>query len=263
MPQFKLGRNRPPAKRKMCLHDYRTGAPLPTPPSACTYAPGAVTALQQVYLNDELGDCVIAGMAHLIGVFVGNAGGGPAIFPTAAIIAEYTEVGGYDPDATLVDGVNQTDGGCDERTAMADWQSKGFPPAQNKIQGWVSINGANPVQVRTALWLTENLIFGVELPDAWITPFPSAPGFAWDVAGPANPNNGHCFVGVGYTAQGVIICTWGMLGVITWAAIAKYATTTGSGELYSVLTPQIIAKATAKAPNGFDFAQLTADFASF
>ena len=54
------------------------------------------------------------------------------------------------------------------------------------------------------------------------------PGFVWDVAGPANPDNGHCFVGVGYTDIGVVIDSWGMLGTITWAAIAAYATTTGS-----------------------------------
>jgi hypothetical protein len=54
-----------------------------------------------------------------------------------------------------------------------------------------------------------------------------------------------------------------MLGTITYQAIAAYATAGGSGELYSVLTPAIVAKATAKAPNGYDWAALQADFQCF
>ena len=116
--------------------------------------------------------------------------------------------------------------------------------------------------MKTALWLMENLYFGVELPDKWINPMPAASGFVWDVAGTADPSNGHCFVGVGYNEKGVQIDTWGMIGTITWAAVAEYASTVGSGELYTVLGPDGIAKASGKAPNGFDWSQLLADFDS-
>lgn len=254
---FKLGRNRPPLKRKMCLHDYRIATVLPTPPDAVSYATHAAQPLAQVYRNDEIGDCVIAGMAHLVGVFTGNAGQVPDMFTAAQITAMYSAIGGYVP------GDDSTDGGCDERTAMAYWQSQGAPAGSNKIAGWVSVDGSQPTRVKTALWLFEGLVFGIELPDKWIDPFPSKPGFVWDIAGRANPENGHCVVGVGYNAQGVIIDSWGMLGVITWAAIAAYATTTGAGELYAVLSPQVIGKAQAKAPNGFDWEALQSDFAGF
>lgn len=254
---FRLGRTRPPLKRKMCLHDYRLPTVLPTPPDAVTYAPRAFAALAQVYRNDELGDCVIAGMAHLVGVFTGNSGPNPEVFSEQQVTGMYSAIGGYVP------GDASTDNGCDERTAMAYWQEQGAPAGSNKIAGWVSIDGTQIARVKTALWLFENLVFGVELPDKWVEPFPAAPGFVWDVAGRPNPDNGHCFVGVGYTAQGVIIDSWGMLGVITWAAILAYATATGSGELYSVLSPQLVAKAQAKAPNGFDWESLQADFKGF
>ena len=91
---------------------------------------------------------------------------------------------------------------------------------------------------------------------------PSKPGFTWDVAGPPNPDNGHCVVGVGYSNKGVKICTWGMLGTLTDEAVEKYATTTGSGELYTVISQDAINKATQKAPAGFDWSQLIADFNS-
>ncbi len=257
MAQFKLGRTRPPLKRKMHLHDYRLANVLPTPPDTCSYAPAAAPALGQVYLNDSLGDCVIAGIAHLVGVFTGNAGQTPQQFTDAQITGMYSAIGGYVP------GDESTDNGCDERTAMAYWQQQGAPAGVNKISGWVSIDGTQIQRIKSALWLFENLVFGVELPDKWVNPFPAKPGFVWDVAGRANPDNGHCFVGVGYTDQGVIIDSWGMLGIITWTAIVAYATQSGSGELYSVLTPQILARATSKAPNGYDWSELQADFASF
>jgi hypothetical protein len=53
-----------------------------------------------------------------------------------------------------------------------------------------------------------------------------------------------------------------MIGTITWAAVAKYASSKGRGELYTVLGPDAISKANKKAPNGFDWSQLVADFDS-
>ena len=254
--QFKLGRNRPPAgRKKLHLRNYMM-AELPTPPPSCSYVPRATGPLSQVYLNDRLRDCVIACMARLVGLFTGNAGAPPVQFTPAQIIALYSAIGGY------VSGDESTDNGCDEQSALAYWQATGAPPGANKIAAWVAVDGTKPAEYRAAMWLFENLVFGVELPDDWISPFPSAPGFVWDVAGDPDPDNGHCFCGVGYTESGVLIDTWGMVGTVTDAAILKYAAAPGGGELYTVLSPEIIARATAKAPNGYDWEQLQADFAA-
>jgi hypothetical protein len=91
---------------------------------------------------------------------------------------------------------------------------------------------------------------------------PGASGFIWYTAGAPDPNSGHCVVGVGYTAKGVTIDSWGMTGLLTTAAIAKYATPSANGDLYTVVSQIGIAKATQKAPNGFDWSQLIADFDS-
>ena len=103
-------------------------------------------------------------------------------------------------------------------------------------------------------------MFGIDLPDAWITPFPSASGFVWDVAGASDPNNGHCVIGLGYNAQGVIIDSWGMLGTITWAAVAKYCAANVGGELFTVITPDQLAKGQTTAPNGVAWSTLISDF---
>jgi len=212
----------------------------------------ATTALSQMYANNVLGDCVIAAIAHLIGLFTGNAGGPPVVLTTAQIITLYSAIGGYIP------GHANTDQGCDEQTALNYWQQHGAPAGSHQIAGWLAVDATNVAEVKAALWLFENLFFGIELPDAWLTVRSS--GFVWD-AGVPNPNNGHAVAGVGYDAHGIQVSTWGMTGTLTWAALAANVGKRASGgELYVVLSQDSIARANAKAPNGMSWAQLVADF---
>jgi hypothetical protein len=53
-----------------------------------------------------------------------------------------------------------------------------------------------------------------------------------------------------------------MTGLITDAAIAQYATTAANGALYTIVSQDGLNKATQKAPAGFDWSQLVADFDS-
>lgn len=254
---LRLGRKRPVARcPRFALKNYLTRS-MPSPPATCDYTKAAEAALSQMYDNDTLGDCVIAGMAHVVGLMTGNAGTTPAIYSNAEIIALYHAIGGYIP------GDPSTDQGCDEQTALNYWENNGAPVGSHKIAGWMTVDSSNVEECQTALWLFENLYFGLELPDAWISPNPpAASGFVWDVAGDPDPNNGHCVVGVGYTASGINIATWGMTGLMTTAAVAKYATQAAGGELYTVVSMDAINKATEKTPAGFDWSQLVADFDS-
>jgi len=253
---FRMGRKRPVARcPRLSLHNYLLRR-LPAPPPACDYTKAAASALAEVYENDTLGDCVIAGIGHVVGVLTGNAGTKPVLYTNKQIITLYSAIGGYVP------GDPSTDQGCDEQTALNYWENNGAPAGSHKIAGWLSVNAADPSEYRTALWLFENLYFGLELPDAWVNPMPSRPGFVWDAAGPPDMNNGHCVAGAGYNAKGVTICTWGMMGLMTDAAIGKYCVPAAHGELYTVISMDAINKATNKAPVGFDWSQLVADFDS-
>lgn len=252
----KLGRKRPVARcPRFKLANYLLRG-LPAPPASCDYTQHAAHALSNIYDNDTLGDCVIAGMAHVVGVLTGNAGPKPFIYSNKQIIALYSAIGGYVP------GDPSTDQGCDEQTALNYWENNGAPAGSHRIAGWLAVDATNPTECRTAMYLFENLYFGIELPDQWVNPMPSASGFVWDVAGPADPNNGHCVAGVGYNSEGVTIDTWGMTGLMTNAAIAQYAVQAAGGELYTVVSQDGLNKATQKAPSGFDWSQLVADFDS-
>ena len=53
-----------------------------------------------------------------------------------------------------------------------------------------------------------------------------------------------------------------MIGKITDAAIEYYAASENGGQLFSVIGMEGIRKASKKAPSGFDWSQLVADFDS-
>lgn len=260
----KLGRRRPIARGpRLSLRRYLTGA-LPRPPARIDYSPAAESALENVYLNDELGDCVIAGGYHIVGTLTGNAG---RLFTATKeqIIADYSAIGGYDPSAKLVpepDGTlrNPTDNGCNEQDALNYWTETGFKDG-TRMLGWVAIDARSSVEVQTAVWLFENVLFGMELPDYWIHQgMPQGSGFVWDVAGAAVQDNGHAVCGVGYDEHGVAIDTWGLRGCLTYAAAAKYAVNAAGGELYAVLSPDQLARGQQRAPNGIAWSNLIADF---
>jgi hypothetical protein len=247
---FKLGRNRPSLEApRLILADYLI-SPLPTEPAWIDYTPAAQLALDQMYLNDALGCCVISGMQHADDIVIGNAGGPPTIFTNVQTTATYSAVGGYVP------GQPATDQGCDEITGLNYWRDTGLANG-SKIAGHVTIS---PAYARQALWLFEILVFGIELPDAWLNPPPERSQFTWDVAGDPNPDNGHCVVGGAYNSKGIIVSTWGMLGTMTYAAIEKYCVNAAGGELHCAISHEALIRASAKAPNNFDWPTLVTDF---
>jgi hypothetical protein len=251
---YKLGRKRGAMRRpRLLLRDY-LGAALPPPPATIDYSPDAPAVLAQVLCNDRLGCCTASGTFHIDGLMLGAAGA-PLTWNDDQVEAFYARSTGY------VIGDPSTDNGGDEETVLSYWRDHGLlADGSRRIAGYLAVDAANINEIKTALWLFENVYFGVELPDAWINPMPSANGFTWDVAGAPDPNNGHCFVGVGYGLGGVSVDSWGMLGLQTWAAIEKYIANSYGGELWTVISQDALARATAKTPNGLDWAQLVADF---
>ena len=229
--------------------------PSVTVPASTSYASAADASLANIYCNDTLGDCVIAGAAHVRGVTSGNSGK-LVMFTPEQIVAQYSAIGGYNPAAP------NTDQGCDEQTALNYWETTGFPDGV-KLVNAVAVDATNEVEVRLALYLFENLYFGVGLPDAWVNPFPSGPGFVWDVSGDSDPNNGHCFVAVDLLPSGVVIDTWGMLGTLTEPAIAAYAVPAAGGQLFALLSPDTVSAISGKSPAGYDTATLTQFLSEF
>jgi hypothetical protein len=235
-------------------HLIRDGAP--TPPTSTSFSQYAKASISNIELNDQLGCCVISGRAHRIGLLTGAATAGkPFVYSSQQIITEYERVGGFDPNNP-----EATDNGCDMTVAANDGVQNGYADG-SKDAGWVFVDASKKSQVMLAFWLVENGDLGLALPDDWISPFPSANGFVWDVAGDPDYSNGHCVEIIDYDANhGVLIATWGLTGWITWAALAKYAVTSGGGELIAHVNHDQLAKAAQKAPNGIDWSTIITFF---
>lgn len=254
---YYFGRKKPIVGPHLTIANYLDKAALPAPPETCDYNANASNVISQIYGNDRLGDCVIAGMAHLEGTFT-SISGKPAVFSLPQIIAMYSRIGGYVP------GNPATDQGCDELTALNYWQRHGFVTSQHKILGFARVNGNDPQEYRLALWLFCNLIYGISLPDTWVNPPPEESGFVWDISGPPNPDNGHCVVSCAYNDQGCVIDTWGMTGIITDSAIEAYCGAHAEGgELWVALSQETINRASGLAPSGFNISQLKQDLGTF
>lgn len=249
-------RKRPNRRPALAFKNYikSTGAgALPTPPpTTANYAAKATNVLSDIMGNDTYGDCGIAAFYHILGVLTGNATGTPFHASSAQWLKDYEAIGGYVP------GKPATDQGIVLLDGLDYWLKTGAADG-TKLLGHVSIDATDKNEVMLAMYLFENLYFGMELPDAWITPFPAGNNFTWTTAGNPDPENGHCVAGVDYDTTGVKIATWGMTGTLTWAAVAKYAATHANGELHFVISPDQIAKAQTKAPNGIDWTALLAD----
>lgn len=230
-------------------------------PGSVDWTPAGMSAISQMMLNDQLGDCVIAARYHGVGIETANTG---SIFiaSNSQVLADYKAIGGYNPNDP------NTDQGCDMQTAIKYWMSHGMADG-TKLVDFVGVDPTNPMEVTIYINYFGGLDIGLALPDAWINPFPSSNGFVWDVAGDPDPDNGHCIQGggaaftariVGYNGLGVIICTWGLLGLLTWAALAKYGVASAGGEMYGLLTPDIINKAQNKSPLGIDWSGVVGDW---
>ena len=250
----KFGRRIPTAVAPhLKLRNYLR-ATLPSAPSSLDLSSPALPSLRNVDQNDVLGDCVIAGANHILGVLTGNAG---ALYQTTAaqILSEYGAIGGYVP------GNPATDNGCNMTTAL-NWFTQNPMADGTKLTAWLGVDATNVAELQAAMFLFENLYFGMALPDAWVNPMPSSDGFTWDVAGKADPNNGHCVMGFGYDTTGVKIDSWALFGTLTYKAIAEYAVAATGGELYVMLSSDVLLRGAQKAPNGVAWTDLITDWDS-
>ena len=230
-------------------------------PARPDWAKGAWMGLGDIDGNDTSGDCCYAAVMHLI-CCVMAATGMAGVFPSKAMAWDLysrvnvstgqpafnphdssTDIGGDLP--TVMNYLMQNSAISDDPTWTAD--------------GWLTVDASKPEEIRTAIWLFGGTYKALCLPDQYVNPFPSASGFTWDVTGPPDPQQGHCIVDYGANAQGSFIDTWGLEGVMTYAANAKYCTLAGAGEMHAILWKNW--KETGKniGPNSIDFDSLEAD----
>lgn len=216
-------------------------AETPTP-DAITWTGPAMQVLRDIEGNNQAGDCVEAEEAHFLAVVTANAKILYA-YVTAAVLAMYSALTGYViGDATTDQGTNPLD--------CLDYFTKNAYADGSTNLGYVLVDGRNQTEIQQAIAWFGNLKMWCCLPSAYTSPLPARNGFVWDVA-PPNMQQGHCFGGYGYIAKGdapeavkvlgcnalgVIIATWGLVGTMTWAAVAALCVPENGGGLATRLS---------------------------
>lgn len=253
---MKLGRKRPAAHQRVghkMAAKYFDAANMPPVPDSFDYSPLNRVPLVDVLGNDSLGDCTAAGAGHLIDVFTAG-GASPVAITAEETIAFYSLSTGYVP------GDPSTDQGGDEITVLTTWRDKGFNgKGAHAIAGFVQVDASNAALLKACCFYFGGLYFGLELPDTYTNPFPSADGFVWGPGTP-NPNQGHCIVGVGADSTGIKVDSWGLIGTLTYEAIAELCSDAAGGMVFALISKEWVSAASQKSPSALDWATLVADF---
>lgn len=236
--KFRLGKA--PARkdpRNFKLAKYLSA--LPSPPSKIDWLKRVKT--YPMMMNDQLGDCTIAGAAHLLQVWNGR------VIADEDVVKFYSAVSGYDPKT----GAN--DNGAVLLDVLNKWRRKGIFP-EEPITAFVEINPKDRNEVRVAIDLFGGIYTGLMLPysaqkqvgKTW------APSKGAD--GAPGSWGGHCVPIGRYSSEQLSCVTWGAQQKMTWKFFSEYC-----DECYAILSQDWIGQTNRVAPSGFSFEQLQAD----
>lgn len=190
---------------------------LPSPPTS--YDNDAVLGIQDNYmfLNNELGDCVIAARAHMTMRFEAYEQQKPLIIPDQAVKDEYLkESGGIDRGLVMLD-------------SLVQWRQQGWVinGQSYKIHAFAEVDITDHNEVMLAIYLLKGIYVGFQVPLNALRQFED--GKIWDVTNNDGPlKGGHCVYGskylklAGYDEIGPIFMTWGKPQPMTWRAFDKW-----------------------------------------
>lgn len=218
------------------LRHYLT-SPLPTPPSSFDYGP-RVTGGFPMALNDELGDCTIAGVVHVLQL-------------AYAVVGKTFEYPGDDAVRETYFGLTGGgDTGLVETDVLHAWMTSGL--FGTKILGWAPVDVADRNLLTTACYAFGHLYLGGDIPQDAETQFED--GAWWSLEPGANPPvGGHCFVGSGANERGTDDVTWGAEDGFTWNWWHYYGTNA------YVVFPEVFADAGHGPLDSIDANKLRAD----
>jgi len=223
---------------------------LPQPPDEVSYVVDVPS--WPMDLNDQLGDCVVAAMAHMIQQwsFFSRGLSGMVVPTDAEVLTAYEAISGY------INGDPSTDTGCDMLTALNYWRNTGL--AGHKIAGFVEVDAQNLLEVRQAIWMFGNLFTGLALPvfvqsaSDWTVP----DGWIYGNAGQPGSWGGHCVPAMAESPETLTCVTWGERLKMSHNFFGDYC-----DEAYAVLSTDWVTSNQA-AKSGFNLAQLRADIAA-
>lgn len=236
---FKFGKA--PAKRdrrNLAFSAILKAAPPPAPPEYDfdVQHNGVPTPM---FLNDDFGDCVIAGRAHQTLRFELLEQKKVISIGDTEVKREYfKETGGEDTGLVVLD-------------SLSLWRKRGWKVGKEtlKIKAFAELDRTDPEEIKSAIFFDVGVGIGITLACASMDQFHA--GKPWDVvngaAGRPRPDMGHYVYLSGYTLLGPVCVTWGRKQQMTWAFMDKHC-----DEAYAIID----AINTTKQKRGIDVKKL-------
>lgn len=257
----KLGLKPVIAQPRVRLCDYYT-SDLPIVDSL-KFPLGHADQIQpEMFFNDRIGDCAIAGSIEEVRLT--NALRGVTVnFDDATAVANYSEITGYQAGPELTDPVdapqNPTDQGTDVHDLYEFRKSTGIVDADGNRHRIVAYAGLTPGdwgEMLVALSLFDMVGIGIQVPDYAETQFEA--GEPWHpIPGRHDLLGGHYVPVVGATDRATAQhYTWGRPAGITAPFYAAYNTVA-----VVALTEELFTD--GKSPEGVDFERLAVDLSLF
>lgn len=249
---YKLGRlPRDLTRYAPRYEDYRTVAKLPVIPDTADVNRATDVTEWPMYLNDQLGDCTCAGIAHVISAMAVYGGHPLPVFADAEILKLYEAVSGYVP------GNPKTDNGANMQTVLDYVKANGLTDQAGKVHKVVDYAALG--SPKDGLLLAEvlstfgSVYTGIDCPESAQAQF----GKTWTWQ-PRSPIEGGHAIGL-HRRQPLDV--FGALDFSTWGALQP--ATPGFAkhyveEAWAVLTEDWL-EANGQTCGGLDLAQLEAD----
>lgn len=213
----KLGRLDPHPESthpRVKLATHLTAAKLPPTPAVVDYS--SKVRSWPMYMNDRIGDCTCAGLAHSLQAWTAYAKG-LVTLPDSAVLRLYQAFG-------YVPGNPATDRGAVEQDVLAYVQKNGI--AGHKVLAYAQVDHRNLDEMKAALNIFGSVYLGAQMPGSAMLQTES--GLPWAVESGQSIEGGHAFVLQRWdqASAPMEVITWGQRQRVTaewWLAYGQEA----------------------------------------
>lgn len=211
-----------------------------------------------MYLNDQIGDCTVAGMFHAVSSMTAYSRqtSGGVTFTDDEATRVYSAVSGYDPATGANDNGAQLQDVCRfmVKTGATDTSGK-----VHKLAAWAEVeNFTNLRLLKRVLYAFGTVYLAIDCPDSALQQFQD--GQAWSVVPGAQFAGGHCIV-MQYSAAYApnigadeTVITWGAKQKMTMAFAKQYIV-----EAVAVVSEDDVNVQSGRNPAGLALQQMIAD----
>lgn len=227
------------------LEHYLTGAELPRAPRTVDWMTKVPS--WPMYLNDRIGDCTCAGMAHALGAMDYYANGTEALFADKTVEAMYSAVSGYNPATGANDNGTTLQQVCQHmvKTGIRDTNGR-----VHRLAAWAEVeNYTDTDLLKQVLFAFGSVYLAFNLPQSAQEQFEEEQ--PWVPVAGSPIIGGHCVV-LQYFPKPKII-TWGAEQEMDDAFLDEYCT-----EAIALVTADWV-DANGLSPSGLNLSQLVDD----